>query len=127
MKLHSSIIHLFILFFLLEAAGFLLTGTTAIAFSFGEIAILIFCFALITLTAILIFRRGMSRDASARTMHIMVSTTVKFLLEMALALLWFFVAKKTSAASLLLFFILYLTFSVFSINLMLNTLKNKSL
>lgn len=48
-------------------------------------------------------------------------------MELVLALVWFFIIKKTTAASLLLFFVLYLAFSLFSIFRMLNTLKNKSL
>lgn len=60
-------------------------------------------------------------------MHLMLAISLKMLIEMVLALLWFFVAKKNSADSLILFFILYLAFSLFSIFCMLKTLKNKSL
>jgi hypothetical protein len=49
------------------------------------------------------------------------------LLEMILALVWFFVLKKTDTSDLLLFFVLYLAFSLYSIICMLKTLKSKSL
>jgi hypothetical protein len=57
----------------------------------------------------------------------MVSAGLKFLLEIVLALLWFFVCKKTSLYSLLLFFILYLAFTLLSTFAMLKTLKSRSL
>jgi hypothetical protein len=60
-------------------------------------------------------------------MHLFVAIVLKMPLEMVLALIWFFVAKKTCTYSLLLFFVLYLAFSLYSILFMLNTLKNKPL
>jgi hypothetical protein len=60
-------------------------------------------------------------------MHLLVAISVKFLMELVLALIWFFVAKKSDTPSLLLFFILYLGFSLFLVHLMLNTLRHNSL
>jgi hypothetical protein len=56
-----------------------------------------------------------------------MAIVVKMLLEMVLALVWFYVLKKTGPSTLILFFVLYLTFSLYSIIFMLKTLKSKSL
>ncbi len=112
---------------ILLAGGSLLLTFFNFGIAIPDFLILTFCFTAITLLSLFIFHRGMKKEPSSRTMHIMVSVTLKMLVEMVLALLWFFVAKKTAVAALILFFVLYLTFSLFSITLMLNTLKNKSL
>jgi hypothetical protein len=46
---------------------------------------------------------------------------------MVLALIWFIVAKKTSLISVVLFFVLYLALSLFSVWVILKTLKHKSI
>jgi hypothetical protein len=46
---------------------------------------------------------------------------------MILALVWFFIAKKTYAPSVLMFFVIYLTFTIFSIFVILKILTNSSL
>jgi hypothetical protein len=42
-------------------------------------------------------------------------------------LLWFIVAKKTSLQSVLMFFVLYLTLTLFTLWVILKTLKHKVL
>jgi hypothetical protein len=46
---------------------------------------------------------------------------------LVLALVWFFVAKKTSLDSVFAFFVIYLTLTLFSMLIILKTLKNKAL
>lgn len=46
---------------------------------------------------------------------------------MVLALLWFLIVKKTYLASVILFFVLYLAISLYSMFFILNTLKSKPL
>jgi hypothetical protein len=60
-------------------------------------------------------------------LHSLVSISLKFLLEMLLALVWFIVAKKTSLTSVFIFFVIYLTLTLFSLSIILKTLKNKAL
>jgi hypothetical protein len=50
---------------------------------------------------------------------------VKFLLELGLVAIWFIVIKKTSLQSVLVFFVIYLTLTLFSIFIIFKTLKNK--
>jgi hypothetical protein len=109
------------------AAGFFVISKSGIGISFGEIALLSVIFTLIALLTIIIFFRGQGKDPASQTMHSLVSVTLKFLLELILAFVWFFVAKKTALSSVVLFFVLYLAFTLFSALIMVKTLKNKSL
>jgi hypothetical protein len=74
-----------------------------------------------------IFFRGQSKDNKSQTFYTLFAISLKFLIELIIALIWFLIAKKTSISFILLFFVLYLTFTIFSIFVILNTLKNKSL
>jgi hypothetical protein len=120
-------IGLLLLDLLLLLAGYLLVTFTDVTLHFSEIAILTLCFSSIILLSLYIFSRGLEKEPASRTMHLLVAIALKMLLEMILALVWFFVAKKTFTSSLLLFFVLYLAFSLYSILLMLDTLKTKAL
>jgi hypothetical protein len=112
---------------LLLLAGYLLVNFTDVTLHFSEIAILTLCFSAIILLSFYIFSRGLKKEPASRTMHLLAAVAIKMLLEMVLALVWFIVAKKTFTSSILLFFVLYLAFSLYSIFLMLNTLKHKPL
>ena len=108
-------------------AGYLLVTLTASSLSLSEIILLSGSFFFITFISLIIFGRGQKKEAGSQTMHILAAISVKMLLEMVLALIWFFVLKKTSPSDLLLFFVLYLAFSLYSIIFMLKTLKSKSI
>jgi len=118
---------LMLLDLLLLLAGYLLVNFTDVTLHFSEIAILTLCFSAIILLSFYIFSRGLKKEPASRTMHLLAAVAIKMLLEMVLALVWFIVAKKTFTSSILLFFVLYLAFSLYSIFLMLNTLKHKPL
>jgi len=93
----------------------------------SDIAILSSLFSVIALITLVIFLKGQTKEPGSQALYSLVSVSLKFLLEMALALIWFIVAKKTSLISVLLFFVLYLALSLFSICIILKALKNKSL
>ncbi len=107
--------------------GFLLGKLPGVIVPAGDLAILVLSFTFISVVILLVFFTGLRKDQAGRTMHILVAISLKLLLELVLALLWFFIAKKTSLTSLYLFFILYLPFTVFTTFAMFNTLKTKSL
>ena len=121
------IIYLLLLDTLVIVAGFLLVTLTKIGLLYSDIALLTICFSIITLISLFIFFRGRKKEPDSQTMHLLVSVSLRLPLELVLALVWFFIAKKTTTAALLIFFILYLAFSCFSILFILNTLKHKSL
>jgi len=121
------LIGLLLLDLILLAAGYLLDALAPIIIHFSDVLLLTLCFSAINILSVFIFNRGLKKDPESQTMHLMIAIAVKLPLEMVLALIWFFVAKNTCSSSVLLFFVLYLALSLYSISYILNTLKNKSL
>lgn len=107
--------------------GFTLSPVPAVNMGIIDTLLLASGYIVIAVITLLIFKRGQSRKPDSQTMHTLFSLSLKFLLELLLALFWFIVAKKTSYASVLIFFILYLAFTLFTILVILKALKNKSL
>ena len=95
----------------------------------SEISFLSIGFSTITILILIIFLMGQDQNKmpDAQTMHTLIAVSLKFLLEMILALVWFILWKKNSLASVFIFFILYLSLSLFSIGVIMKTLKNKTL
>jgi hypothetical protein len=77
--------------------------------------------------SLFIFFKGQSKDKQDQSFYTLVSTSLKFLTELVIALGWFLILKKTEITLIILFFVLYLTFTIFSIFVILNTLKNNTL
>jgi ABC-type xylose transport system permease subunit len=109
-----------ILELLLLAAGYLILSAKPTGVNFFELLILSLVFTII-------FFRGQQREPGSQALHSLVAVTIKFLSELILAFVWFFIAKKRGIPSVVLFFVLYLTFTLFSILIMVKTLKNKNL
>lgn len=125
--LHKYILLLLLLNILLLGTGYFLFSVEILNIFYRDIAILSTVFSIIALITLVIFLRGQTKEPDSQTLHSLVSVSFKFLLELVLALVWFIVAKKTSLPSVLVFFVLYLAFTFFSILVILKTLKNKSL
>lgn len=124
---HKYVFFLLLLNILLIGTGYFLISIADIDLSFSDIAILSTLFSIIILITLIVFFRGQKKEPGNQTMHSLVSVSLKFLLELALALVWFIVAKKTTFSSILIFFVLYLTFTLFLVYSMLKVLKTKSL
>lgn len=112
---------------LILASGYFIISKSGTGITFGETALLSAIMCLIAVVTLVIFFRGQGKDPSSQTMHSLVAVSLKFLMELVLALVWFFVVKKTQLASVVLFFVLYLTFTMFSVLIMLKTLKNRAI
>lgn len=125
--MRKNIIYLIILEILILVAGFLITSNSDTDLHFRGIFILSVAFALTATLILAIFFRGRGREPVSQTMHLLVSLSLKFLVELVIAFIWFFVAKKTGLSSVILFFVLYLAFTLFSVLVVLKTLKYKSL
>jgi hypothetical protein len=95
--------------------------------SFTDVTISSVFFTVNSSAVLLIFFRGRAKDAESQTMHSLVAISVKFLTELFFALAWIFLLKKRESGTLLLFFILYLAFTFFSVLVILKVLKDKSL
>jgi hypothetical protein len=123
----SYILFLILLNILLFVTGYLIRSILDINLSLREIITLSTTFSVISIIALVIFFRGQTREPDSQTLHTLVSISLKFLLDMILALVWFYVAKKTSLTSVFIFFVIYLTFTLFIVMVILKTLKAKSL
>jgi hypothetical protein len=118
---------LIVLNILIITLGYILIRLFYPDFHLSDIIIPSLVFSFISVITILIFFRGQTRDPESQTFHSLVSLSLKLLLELMFALCWFIFAKKTSIEFILIFFVLYLCLSLFSIGVILKTLKNKDL
>jgi len=98
-----------------------------LSLNLNEAFILSTVFSGISLITLLIFFMGQSKEPDSQTLYILVAVSLKFLLEIVFALIWLIVVKKTALSSVLMFFVLYLTLTLFTIFVILKTLKNKVL
>ena len=121
------VIFLSVLEILVVNAGYLIVSNFSTGLKPGEIIILSAAFYGIALVTLIIFFRGQSKEPERQTMFSLVAIGLKFLIELVLAVIWFLIAKKSGISSVILFFVLYLTFTLFSVIIMLKTLKSKSL
>jgi hypothetical protein len=92
-----------------------------------DILILSISLSVISALTLAIFLRGYTRPPDSQTMHTLVSISLKFLLDITLVLVWFYISKKTSFTSVFLFFVLYLAITLFTIFVILKNLRNRSL
>jgi len=125
--LARSILLLAVLEILVLTTGFLIATLSENGPDFSETLIASAVFTLISLVLLIIFFRGQQKEAASRTMHTLTGVSIKFLAELVFAFLWFFTGKKTGISSVVLFFVLYLTFTLFSVFIILKTLKSKTL
>ena len=95
-------------------------------FVWTDAVVLTACFTVAALISLLIFFDGTSSDARKSVLMTLVAVSVKFLLSLIIALLFFVIFKNREAGSVILFFILYLAFTVFILLTFLNILKRKS-
>ena len=118
---------LFILFLVVCCGSVILNSAFSLEMNESSVIFLTVSFALSSLLSLIVFFKGLSHEGNEQAMHTFFAVGIKFLAELFIALIWFVAAKKTTAEYILLFFVLYLAFSLFYIILILKTLKKKSL
>ena len=91
---------------MLPGAGYLVNYFIHVDLDLSDIGILTVLFSFISLITIIVFLRGQAKEPDSQALHSLVSISLKFLMEMVLALIWFVIAKKTSLSSVLMFFVL---------------------
>jgi hypothetical protein len=123
------ILHLLVINVLLLSTIYLISSVLNLNLNLNlnEALILAAVFSGISLVTLLVFFKGQSKEPDSQTLYILVAISLKFLLELVFTLIWFIVAKKSSFTSVLMFFVLYLTLTLFTIWVILKTLKNKVL
>ena len=123
----KQLFNLLIFDILIFSVSILIINITEIKINPEDLFLLLLMFSLITIVYLLIIIRARKKSAESSTLHLLTATAVKLFSEMILALIWFIAVKKTGVESVILFFVLYLAFTLFSILIVLNTLKTKSL
>jgi hypothetical protein len=126
-KVHRYPLQLLFLYIFLLLGGYIFVSLFSPKYSLTDIVILSTVFSFVAWITLFIFFRGQSKEPDSQTLYILVAISLKFLLEIIFALVWFFVAKKTYLASVLMFFVLYLCLTLYSMQIILKTLKNKAL
>jgi O-antigen ligase len=126
-QIFKYVLLLILLTILLTCAGYLIILFSGIDLLLSDIIILSSLFSLISIITLAVFFRGTTKEPDSQTMHTLVSISLKFLLDMVLALVWLIISKKTSLASVFLFFVIYLTLTLFTLFVILKTLRNRSL
>lgn len=112
---------------ILSAAGYLFISSTGFELDFSDFAGLAVLFASVTAISLIVFARGQQLGPESQTFHTLVAISLKFILDLVVALVWLIVLKKTEVILVVVFFLLYLAFSLFLVFIILKTLKNRSL
>jgi len=107
--------------------GYLVFSNINTGLLLSDLIFLSVIFTFLTAGILLIFFNGQKRNADSQTMHSLVAIGLKFLIELVFAFLWFFVGKKTGLSDVILFFVLYLAFTLFLLMVIVKELKHKSL
>lgn len=126
-QLFRYLLLLALLNILIACTGFLFISLSGLRMALHDIIILSSLFSLISVITVFIFLRGYSRGPDYATLHTLVALSLKLLLDMILALVWIFISKNNSLRDVCLFFVIYLTLTLFTIFVILKILKNKSL
>jgi len=126
-QIHKYVLLLIVLNILLMSIGLLIRFILPVNLFIEDIFVLSLLFSVISVITLTIFFRGHTREPDSFAMHTLASVSLKFLLDMVLALLWFFISKKTSLTSVYMFFVIYLTLTLFTLFVILKVLKNRAL
>lgn len=91
----------------------------------GSILYLVLIFLMGFVIILIIDHYGRKRNPGDRALFSLVSIVVKFIISAVAALVWFRVLKNTSTAHLILFFVVYLSFTFTIVYLSLSKLRKK--
>ena len=121
--------YLFLLLFAL-LIQLILFGANKIFHGFfpsGNIPALIGGFTLISLTALIIFFSGIGKNAEKSVFATFIAIGVKMILSFVFALVFLVIFKNRETGSVVLFFIIYLVFAIFTFSTFFSILKKKSM
>lgn len=120
-------ISLLLLLLAVNAAGLILKEAFSLEYTIKYLTVVSLMFTISSAVALIIFFRGVKKDVKEQAMYSLLAISSKFLIELVMVLSLFVIAKKTSITYVILFFVLYLSFTMFSVRTLLKTLKKKSL
>ena len=84
-------------------------------------------FLVITASSLLVFLIGIVKSPESQPLYTMGALGLKFFLSMIFALIYFIVLKNTTLGYIILFFLLYLAFTIYLLRGIVKILKIKSL
>jgi hypothetical protein len=84
-------------------------------------------FSLITALALILFLIGTDRSPERQPLYTMGALGLKLFLFIIYAIVYFIVLKNTGAVYIILFFLLYLAFTIYLLRIVFKILKIKSL
>jgi hypothetical protein len=122
--------HYFIMLLFALLIQLILFGANKIFHGFfpsGNIPALIGGFTLISLTALIIFFSGIGKNAEKSVFATFIAIGVKMILSFVFALVFLVIFKNRETGSVVLFFIIYLVFAIFTFSTFFSILKKKSM
>lgn len=117
--------YLLVMELIILAAGSIIHKTTG--WDNAELSVLSAGFVMLTILCMYIFFKGQTKKNEQQIKYTLASLGSKFVIELFFAFFWFFLLKKTAINSLVLFFVLYLAFTIFLLQIILKSLKDKNL
>ena len=84
-------------------------------------------FLVITASSLRVFLIGIVKSPENQPLYTMGALGLKFFLSMIFALIYFIVLKNTTLGYIILFFLLYLAFTIYLLRVIVKILKIKSL
>lgn len=82
-------------------------------------------FPLLIAVSLLVFIAGRSKPSGKQPVFTMAALGIKFFLTSVFAIFYFIIIERTGTGHILLFFLLYLVFTVYLLSLILKALKVK--
>lgn len=123
--LYKRILNAGILSLALVLAGFILLHFFPGFPGKEAILMLVISFFLLSLLVLGLNFIGSRREPEAQSLFNLAALGVKFLFSAVIALLYFEVFKKSGLNNILLFFVLYLTFTVFLVSVLIKDLNTR--
>ena len=120
--MRKSLRDITILLAIILITGYLLINYVDIDYIFSDFTVNCLIFAFISMSTLIIFFIGQREEAINQMLYTLAAITSKLLLEIAFAVIWFIFIKKTELKFVLLFFALYLAFTLFTVVIIMKTL-----
>lgn len=121
------IFQLLIIYLLFLIGGITLIHEIHISLSVSTFSMLLTIMTIITLGAYLLIRLGMKKGEKEQGIYLLGGLGGKFLSYLILILIYWLVTKNLSREFIIAFFVLYLTFTIFLIGVIVKALKIKRL
>ncbi|MFN8242212.1 MAG: hypothetical protein U0X39_15835 [Bacteroidales bacterium] len=118
---------LLVLLLVILVAGTLIIVKTGIPVTTSSLYSLSVFFAIITFVMLFVVFAGLGKEPKQQPFYTLAAISIKMLAEMVAALVFFIGGKKSSYPDVILFFVLYLSFAMFSTISILKALKKKTI